>query len=207
MARRDLPSPKCSIGDSSGGIILRRPTVSQRTPETFTNDKRVLSPSQSPQRNNPWNKNATIPPTIDTDRGNFSTPKRTPEQGRPFQVLLPPAQIPELIGPSNPPTFDLDLRSEQISFPSQLTALMKQVAPFTVITLLTLSAIMSCGVLSAGIDQAVSGSYSDGIPALVIALVFVVAWLIASIFFLIMMLKRAIRRRHKGVADKIAQPT
>jgi hypothetical protein len=201
MARRGLPSPKNSIGDSSGDIILRRPIAPQYRSEIFSSgnsdSKSIQKPNTpasfappAPQRKNYGYTGATVSPATVQQHASFRAPQSEGENTEPL----------------NPSTSGLNLYRRSLSFIPKLPPPMRRPARYFGIFLLVLSAILSGGVLGVGIAQAVRGTYTDGVAALVFALAFVSAWFAGSIFPLILMLKRAFNRRREGTAINSSVP-
>jgi hypothetical protein len=190
MARRRLPSPKNIVGDSSGSIIIRRPTTPQHAPKNFINGPgwvagpvpRSQAPSYSrAQMNLPGHEDRSQPPTPTQPYG----PSRAPQSGcDQHAVFLKPSA-----SPTNP-------HGQRPLFASQTATLMKRVALPSAIIVSAFSIILSGGVLAAGITQTVQGQNTDGVAATVFTIIFISAWLAGSIFWLILAIKRAIRRRH-----------
>ena len=196
MARRNLPSPKSSIGDSSGGIILQRPTTPQHAPENFIKSdagpketqaphKPAPSPSPAPQGNNLWNKGATVSPATSQRREDLFLPPRTPSRERPLEAFSSQWPTP------------LHTHSASQYAISQWVAPIKRAAPFFAMIVLTLSAMFAAIVLGVAINQGVSGPPTEGVAGLAIAIAFVVAWFIASILLLARVLKRTLRQRQR----------
>jgi Caspase domain len=183
MARRGLPSPKNSIGDSSGDIILRRPTMPmpQYAPSNIVAGNQTSWPYQAPHGPTPppppQHQSANLGPVITPNQtvAEWHTPPYSPQ----------PASVNT--EPSNPA--------------SQTIPLLKRSAPITGLIALIFSTILAGGVLAAGIAQSFGDqAFNDGVPAYIFTIVFVSAWLIVSIFLLIKLIKSHFLRNRKGGA-------
>jgi hypothetical protein len=168
MARLRLPRPQCSVGDSSGDLILRRWLPPQQpSPEHSLIDNVYIQNASStvsqPRDSVISGKTETLPPQAG--------------QGVPSRVQDFPAQ----------------LRTRSTLMLSRT----KRIKPVFWISLYSASALFSGVVLAVGADQIAQGIYKSGIGAAIAALILVSCWLLASVALLIRAVRKLQwRRRH-----------